>query len=180
MNDGELEVLIALVRSVQVPDWRCVVEFGVNEGRTAKAILDNVADVARYVGIDVLPGYVTAKAVQRREVPLQAGHMVSKNDRRFRLSVTPRGSFDLSADDLSALANGLIDVAFIDGDHGWRGVLHDTLLAQQVVRPGGMIIWHDYHGLGTVDVREVVEVFAANGRNIQHVAGTWLAFERVP
>lgn len=179
MNDGELEVLIALVRSVQVPDWRCVVEFGVNEGRTAKAILDNVEDVARYVGIDVLPGYTTAKAVQRREVPAKAGHMVGANDRRFRLSVTPRGSFDLTAAALSELASGPVDVAFIDGDHGWKGVLHDTLLARQVVRPGGIIIWHDYHGLDTVDVREVLETFSANGSNIQYVAGTWLAFERV-
>ena len=59
LNKGELETLIALMRSV-CP--RHVIEFGVNVGRTAKAILANVAGIESYTGIDVMPGYVPAKA----------------------------------------------------------------------------------------------------------------------
>ena len=66
MNPGELEVLIALIASVNPRD---VLEFGVNEGRTAAAILEHVPTVIQYTGVDVEPGYVTPLPAQRREVP---------------------------------------------------------------------------------------------------------------
>lgn len=170
LNPGELEVLIALVRSVNA---RHVIEFGVNVGRTAKAILANVVTVEDYTGIDVTPDYRPSKAVQRHEVPDRPGELVTC-DPRFRLIVTPRGSLDLTADDLQ-----LCDAAFIDGDHGHEAVMHDTALAGALVRSGGIIIWHDYHDLGTVDVKTVLDAYYRAGHAIVHVAGTWLAFERV-
>lgn len=169
MNEGELEVLVALARSVQP---RVAIEIGVNEGRTAKALLDNVSSLTRYIGVDVLPGYVPAPVVQRREVPAAPGHL-AKDDARFELLLKRRGSLDLGVKDLPSA-----DFVFIDGDHGFEAVLHDTLLARSLVREGGMIVWHDYHGLDTVDVRKVLERFAADGDPIQHVDNTWLAFER--
>ena len=170
MNKGELEILIALMRSV-CPQH--VIEFGVNEGRTAKAILANVAGVERYTGIDVAPGYVPAKAVQRNEVPAFPGALV-EDDPRFELIVRARGSLDLAAADLAPC-----DAAFIDGDHGREAVLHDTALARALVRPGGIIVWHDYHELGTVDVKTVLDDMSQAGDTIMHVEQTWLAYERV-
>jgi methyltransferase family protein len=169
MNPGELEVLIALVRSVSP---RHVIEIGVNAGRTAKAILANVPGIERYTGIDVLPGYVPEKVVQRREVPANPGEMV-KDDARFQLVLRPGGSLDLTPWDLS-----FAEVVFIDGDHGHRAVERDSALATEIVRRRpGMIIWHDYHDLGTVDVKPVLDNLHRDGRNIVHVEGTWLAFE---
>jgi predicted O-methyltransferase YrrM len=170
MNPGELEVLVALVRSVEP---RHVIEFGVNVGRTAKAILANVVTVEDYTGIDVTPDYVPSKPVQRHEVPARPGELVT-SDPRFRLIVTPRGSLDLAPGDLQPC-----DAAFIDGDHGREAVAHDTALAGAVIRPGGIIIWHDYHDLGTVDVKAVLDSYYRAGHAITHVAGTWLAFERI-
>ncbi len=170
MNPGELEVLVALVRRAEP---KVMIEFGVNEGRTARALLDNVPSLARYVGVDVEPGYVTAKAVQRREVPRDAGHL-AREDARFDLVLRPRGSLDLMPDDLPEAG-----AFFIDGDHGFEAVLHDTMLARALARPGAIIIWHDYHGLDTVDVRRVLEGFSRWGAPIQHVENTWLAFEVV-
>ncbi len=170
MNESELETLVALVASVKP---KGVLEFGVNTGRTAKAILRHVPGIQCYQGIDVLPGYVTERLVQRKEVPEDPGHL-ARGDSRFRLVLSAQGSLDLTAADLQRC-----DAAFIDGDHGRRAVEHDSRLARQLVRPGGIIIWHDYHDLGNVDVREVLHEQAAAGANIQHVKGTWLAFERV-
>lgn len=169
MNDGELEVLVALARSIAP---KVMIEIGVNEGRTAKALLANVPTLTRYVGVDVLPGYVPAREVQRREVPAAPGHL-ARDDDRFELVLKRRGSLDLTIDDLPPA-----DVIFIDGDHGFEAVLHDTLLARRRVRHGGLIVWHDYHGLDTVDVRKVLERFAADGDPIQHIDNTWLAVER--
>lgn len=194
MNKGEREVIIGLMRSVKP---RRVIEFGVHTGGTALGILRNVRTIETYVGIDVPSGYVTDKVVQRGEIPVQAGQHVL-GDERFVLMVRPRGSFDIDARELvavnepdergSALRSearaidddrGWYDAVFIDGDHGRAGVEHDTALAREVVRPGGIIIWHDYHDLGTVDVREVLNEQRAAGHDIKHVEGTWVAFERV-
>jgi predicted O-methyltransferase YrrM len=171
MNPGELEVLIALVRSVSPHH---VIEIGVNAGRTAKAILANVPGIERYTGIDVMRGYVPEKAVQRHEVPADPGELVNDDD-RFELVLRRRGSLDLMPWDLS-----FAEAMFIDGDHGRLAVRHDSALAVEVVRRRpGIIIWHDYHTLGTVDVKPVLDAFRLDGRDIVHVEGTWLAFERL-
>lgn len=167
MNPGELEVLVALVASVQP---KGVLEFGVNTGRTAQAILEYVPGIEHYEGVDVPFGYVPAKAVQKNEVPDRPGFMV-EGDPRFKLLLPEGGSINLSATDLSAC-----DAVFIDGDHSREGVLNDTTLALQVVRPGGIVIWHDYHDLGTVDVREVMHEKLAVGWPLSYIRGTWLAY----
>lgn len=170
LNTGELEVLVALVSSVKP---RHVIEFGVNIGRTAKAILANVPGIEAYTGIDVTPDYVPSKPVQRHEVPALPGELVL-DEPRFRLIVKPRGSLDLTPHDLEPA-----DAIFIDGDHGHAAVMHDTALAGAVIRTPGIIIWHDYHDLGTVDVKTCLDAYYRAGHKIAHVAGTWLAFERI-
>jgi predicted O-methyltransferase YrrM len=170
MNPGELEVLIALLRPHRP---RHVIEFGVNVGRTAKAILANVPGIERYTGIDVPADYVPEKPVQRGEVPTAPGDLVN-GDPRFALIIRPRGSHDLTPAELEPA-----DAAFIDGDHSRAGVLNDTALARAVLRPGGMIIWHDYHDRGTVDVREVLDEMFRDGEPIARVERTWLAFQQL-
>jgi|SRR6185295_15396293 len=168
-NAGELDRLVALVLSVSP---RTMIEFGCNEGRAAATLLLNVPSIERYVGIDVLPGYVTIRECQRKEVPAEPGKYALE-DPRFQLIVRPRGSFDLAPADLP-----LADVAFIDADHSRAGVLNDYDLAKVAVRQGGIIIFHDDNGLGAVEVSETLDELAACGAPIAHVANTWLAFER--
>lgn len=165
-----MDILIHLIRSVEA---RTVVEFGCNNGRTAAAVLRNVPDIERYVGIDVLPGYSFACKVQAQEIPAKAGELAA-GDVRFELVVRQRGSFDLGAADLPAC-----DVVFIDGDHSRAAVMNDRALAKAIVRPGGLIIYHDDNGLEVVDVSSVLDSLADEGADIVHVAGTWLAYERV-
>lgn len=169
MHDGELDVLISLLKSV---DARCVAEFGCNNGRTAAAILRNVATVERYIGVDVKPGYSFACKVQAREVPLVPGDL-ALDDPRFELLLRKRGTMDLTAADLPKC-----DAIFIDGDHSERAVRHDYALARSVVRSGGIIVFHDDNGLDVVDVSRVLDDLSDCGADITHVSGTWLAFER--
>lgn len=148
-------------------------EVGCNNGRTAAAVLRNIEGIEQYVGVDVLPGYSFACKVQAKEVPVKAGDLAF-SDERFKLIVRDRGSFDLRADDLPAC-----DVVFIDGDHSREAVMNDRGLALAIVRPGGLIIYHDDNGLDVVDVSRVLDGLAEDGAEIVHIAGTWLAYEAV-
>jgi predicted O-methyltransferase YrrM len=169
-NAGELDVLVTLIASVEP---KTVIEFGCNEGRAAATILHNVPSITHYVGIDVLPGYVTIMPCQRREIPADPGHF-ALDDARFQLLLCARGSFDLMPDDLPGA-----DACFIDADHSRDGVLNDYALAKAKVRPGGIIVFHDDNGLPVVQVAETLDELYADGANIKHVAGTWIAFEVV-
>lgn len=170
-GNKDLETLVALIRSVNP---RHVIEFGVNVGRTAKAIMANVPGIERYTGIDVPLDYVPLLALQLDNAVPNPGEMVLA-DPRFHLVIRPRGSLDLTAADLAPC-----DAVFIDGDHGREAVLHDTMLARALVRPGGIIVWHDYQTLGNVDVKAVLDEMHAAGAAIARVDDTWLAFERKP
>ncbi len=39
---------------------------------------------------------------------------------------------------------GKMDLVFVDGDHHYDSVVKDTQTAFQLIRPGGIIVWHDY------------------------------------
>lgn len=167
-NPGELEALLHLFESVEP---RVVVEFGVHEGRNAVAALRNIASIERYVGVDVAVGYQTRMEVQRREVPALPGRLALDKE-RFELIVTPRGTFDLTHEHLPAAC-----AVFIDADHSRAGVEHDTALARAIVRPGGILIWHDDNCLPVVEVTQTLNDM--KGHDIRHVEGTWLSYERV-
>lgn len=176
VNEGELETLIALIRMVKEP--RRVLEIGVNVGRTAKAIMANVPGIKHYIGVDVPLSYKPILALQNNNAVPNPGEMVL-DDPRFQLIIRPRGSLDLTPEELPPC-----DVVFIDGDHGWAAVEHDSQLARRVVRGGGIIIWHDYHDIGNVDVKAVLDEFNERtkakfnlGDILYHVENTWLAFQ---
>lgn len=168
LNAGELEIIIALIRSAAQQDT--VVEIGLAEGRTAKAILRELPDLRRYIGVDTDPGYHPKLASQRTERSDVPGYL-ALDDARFDRWLLPHGSLDLTPEDFPP-----IDAVFIDGDHSSEVVRHDSDLARAIVRPGGVIVWHDCHNQG-VEVTRVLQVDCRHGHDIRHVEGTWLAFE---
>jgi predicted O-methyltransferase YrrM len=165
MVEGELEQLLALINSVKPAS---MIEFGVNIGLTAVAVLANFPDIKRYVGVDVEFDHPLEIPAQQTEVPKEPGILV-KGDQRFELVIRIEDDSNIS---------GLFDVAFIDGDHGKHAVMKDYTLARRLVRQGGIIIFHDYTN-PTVEVTEVLDALYKEGRNLKHVHGCWLAFEYV-
>jgi predicted O-methyltransferase YrrM len=170
LNDRETALVVELIASVAP---RVVFEFGVNLGITARAILEATPSIKRYVGIDVRWGFSTTLECQRKEVPVNAG-LYAASDPRFFLLHCEHGSCELEPDDLEPT-----DAVFIDGDHSAAGVLADSLLARRILRPGGIIVWHDYGNEG-VEVTAVLDRLAAEGWPICHPPETWLAYMRNP
>lgn len=169
LNFGELEIIIALVRSV-IP--HTVIEIGLAQGRTALAILREIPQIERYVGIDTLPGYQPKLKEQLYERSEEPGYL-AMSDPRFEQWLRPRGTLDLMPWELPAA-----DAVFIDGDHSSEVVAHDSCLARSATKQGGIIIWHDA-GNESVEVRSVLEQDWARGCDIKVIEGTWLAFERI-
>jgi predicted O-methyltransferase YrrM len=167
---GEMEVFLDLIAKHRP---RVVVEFGVNRGRNAAAVLRNFDFVEKYVGIDVLPGYLTGMKCQRNEVPLNAGELAS-HDPRFHLRLSKNGSYDLADGDLPAC-----DFVFIDGDHSRAGVLNDHAIAMSHIRCGGVILFHDDNGRPEVQVTETLAELRKAGYKITHIDGTWFALQEV-
>lgn len=170
LSDIETSLLLALIKSVKP---RTVIEIGCQQGRTAKTILDHMPHLQSYIGIDIPFGKRPTLLCQRSEVPYTAGLWVA-NDTRFSLLVSEHGSLDLSHMDLEPC-----DALFIDGDHSANAVLHDSHLAHALVRPGGIIIWHDY-GNPAVEVTMALDLLSTqDGWLIHHIEGTWLAYRRI-
>jgi predicted O-methyltransferase YrrM len=73
---------------------------------------------------------------------------------------------------------GFFDSVFIDGGHAYDIVGNDTRLAIELVRPGGLVIWHDYCPLPEVtrvcgSTRDVVGFIAESYEEIA------LSFDRL-
>jgi predicted O-methyltransferase YrrM len=170
LNEIETGLLVTLIKSVKP---RVMIEIGCQEGRTAKIILDNVMTLETYIGIDLETGCEPTLACQRSEVPQSAG-VYASNDPRFWLLTNERGSLGIGPQDLEPA-----DAIFIDGDHSAKAVAHDSFLSRALIRPNGIIIWHDYSN-PSVEVTQVLDGLVNQGWPIVAIENSWLAFCRIP
>jgi predicted O-methyltransferase YrrM len=167
LNAHETAILLALVNSVAP---RVMIEFGCNQGITAKRLLENVPSLQKYIGIDVPHGHRATLPCQQSETPLNAGWYAADDPRFFLLLARSQ-----------SLRSGYLepcDVVFIDGDHSEAAVLHESRLARRLVRTPGLIVWHDYSN-PHVEVTHALDHLQYEGWPINCVENSWLAFMRV-
>lgn len=75
---------------------------------------------------------------------------------------------------------GRIDLAFIDGSHAYSYVANDTAKALRMVRPGGMVLWHDYGDpCRAPGVFRFLNELSAR-LPLRQIEGTTLVYYRVP
>ena len=129
-----------------------------------------------------LPPENAAKAV----LPLACGDLtyINKSASGARISEQTRtgkitqlygdsGTFDFSP------YYGKVDVMFVDGAHSYEYVLSDTEAAYKMVKPGGLILWHDYDSRWWPGVtRAINQLQAQDARfaNIRNIENTALCF----
>ena len=71
-----------------------------------------------------------------------------------------------------------MDLCFIDGGHTYTHVRSDTANALKVLRPGGVILWHDYN-MQHREILRFLDEFAINNK-LYHVEGTRLVLHLTP
>jgi len=171
LQEVELRSLIRLLEGCE-----SMMEIGCQNGRTARVLLNSVPTLKRYIGVDIPFGTLPGSPVQRNEVPVQPGEYALQNP-RFQLICRHRGSFAIEPFEITD--KGKLDAVFIDGDHSRNGVERDTALALAVLKPGGLIVWHDDHDMPVVDVSAVLDEFnRLQHWDIHRIEGTWIAYRR--
>jgi predicted O-methyltransferase YrrM len=132
--------LTCFIERVAAEKPKVVLEIGTARGGTL-FLLSRVADPSAIIISLDLPGgkfgggYPAWKSTLFRKIvgPKQTLHLIRGNSHEH-------SSFEAVS---RALAGRAVDVLFIDADHSYEGVKTDLLQYQSLVRPGGIVGFHD-------------------------------------
>ena len=157
-----------------------IFEFGTYNGMTTLQMAMNApADAAIYT-LDVPPervsgiklgltdGYVARKA---GAFHVEIGHYFKDSTYASRITQLLGDSTKF---DFSLYVNSM-DLVYIDAGHAYECVKSDTENALRMLKPHGVILWHDYLSVLDPDVTQCLYEYAKGGLRIHHLRGTRLA-----
>lgn len=166
--------LVSLVTIAQFIKARTVLEIGTWDGNTTLNLAANTPPDARIVTVD-LP--VDWKGGFQIEVPEDHQNVTDRaaTGRQYRQTEYQAKITQVLGDSAKldwAQLPCPFDLAFIDGCHSYEYATLDTANALAHMRPGGVIIWHDYGQIPEVS-RAVDEVRGL--KLVKAIRGTRLA-----
>ncbi|HEU0078646.1 MAG TPA: class I SAM-dependent methyltransferase [Longimicrobiaceae bacterium] len=162
-------------------------EFGTATGKTAYLWARNSGPEARVTTLTLAPDQVAAYAGDAADSDEGTRTALAESVfTRFFYTGTPvEGKVEqLFADskqlDVEPYA-GSFDLVFVDGSHAYSYVKSDTEKALRMVRPGGVVLWHDYRGPQgpTADVYTYLNELGAS-LPLVRLEGTSLVAYRAP
>lgn len=137
------EELAELVREVRKLKPQTVLEIGTARGGTLLLWTRLAQRNATIVSID-LPGGKFGGGYSGRQAAIYR-RFAGKDQRLYLLRLDSHAQPTL--DKTKQLFGGRpVDLLFIDGDHTYEGVKQDWEMYSQLVRPGGMVVFHDIAG----------------------------------
>ncbi len=175
----------AWILAVLAKDARRLFEFGTCTGKTAYLWARNQAPDGTVTTLTLSPDQLSS--YQSAAGDDSAAESYAREESRFTRFLysgtdAERRVVQLYGDSKQfdeAPFQGACDVVFVDGSHAHSYVVSDTAKALSMVRPGGLVLWHDYSP-------ECPGVFRALNRlaarlPLVHIQGTTLvAYRRDP
>src|SRR5690606_21451877 len=136
-----------------------VLEVGSFRGHTAKVLAQHTPQEARIVAFD---------RDERHGGAYRNSPLAAKIDRRV-------GEVSQEA---FAGEEGVYDLIFLDADHTYEAVRHDTQILLPLLGPTGVFVWHDYANWGRFSRKNGVPEYLhelADQRPVVAIDGAWLA-----
>jgi hypothetical protein len=160
-----------LVAAARIVDARKYCEFGTYLGQTTLNLMRNAHPDATITTID-LPAPIEHEGAADQEV--SDWHFAAPR-MMFEGTEYERRISRLLMDSRTWLYGGPhdVDFVFIDGGHDFPTLDADTLNAFHMLKPGGVIAWHDY---GNGDCQRLTEYLDGLEHPCVHVAETMLVF----
>lgn len=178
LDAQEVLAMCAIVSHVKA---KSLIEVGTSDGNTTLNLVANGAKDASITTLD-LPedwqgGFEIHVPEMLKNVTDRAKVGIQYRQSAYAGQVTQVFG-DSAKADYSKFA-GPFDFAFIDGCHFYDYVKVDTENCQKHMRPGGLIVWHDYGMIEDVS-RAVDEWSRQTGIPVSIVTGTRLAVAKMP
>jgi predicted O-methyltransferase YrrM len=168
----ELATLLAISSATRA---RRILEVGTYNGNTALNLAANAPDDAVVITLDLPPADADrgALAVPDRFNNTQAHWAVGSHYRGTEHEHKIKQIYgDSTVVDWSTFVSEPLDLVFVDGCHYRPFVESDTNNALRHLRPGGIVVWHDYGYFK--DVSDYVDEVAER-MNVYAIGGTRLA-----
>jgi predicted O-methyltransferase YrrM len=180
-TDSEAWILAVLAKRANL-----LFEFGTCTGKTAYLWARNAPSSARIVTITLAPDNVADYKPESSDDAKDQEYAVRESSHTsFMYSGTAVESKveqlfgDSKTLDVTPWA-GQCDIVFVDGSHAYSYVVSDSEKALELVRPGGLVLWHDYAGpKHSPGVYRALNELAAR-LHIVRIQGTALAAYRRP
>ena len=181
VSDEEAWVLGALAKGAHR-----IFEFGTCTGRTTWILAENSPADARV-------GTLTLASGQHGEYEHEAGDDATARD--FALAESRFDEFYYTGTSVEGKVDQIFgdskhfdesewvdrcDLVFVDGSHAYSYVLSDSRKAIRMVKPGGLVLWHDYRGPYRRDTLDVYRALNELAREwpLAHVRSTAFAAYR--
>jgi predicted O-methyltransferase YrrM len=148
-TDAEAWVLSVLSKHVE-----CAFEFGTCTGKTAYLWARNSPPNARILTLTLAPEQ--AKSATYGETDSRKAGIRAEEESAFTQFLYSGTDVEAKITQLYGDSKefdetpyiGSCDLIFIDGSHAYSYVESDTRKALKMIRPGGVIVWHDYRWPG--------------------------------
>lgn len=169
----ELNCILMAMREV---DAKKVLEIGTFDGNTTVNIAANLPEGGEVVTVDLPVEETTEYSIaiddpSKRNVTdrkiVGAQFKAHPAGKRVRQVFGDTAKLDWKA------FGGPFDMIFIDGCHAYEYVKSDTEKALSVVRPGGIVLWHDYAEMDSVS--NAVDEFRDRFQSLCALAQTRIA-----
>ena len=166
----------ALVALMQVSDAKRVFEFGTYKGVSTTQLALNIADNGMVFTLDLPedhPAYtLSIPKAEEREIAAEGGKgILIPSDLLTKVTFLRA---DSALFDTTPYLESM-DMVFVDGAHSYDYVKNDTEKGLEMLRPGGVIAWHDC----IPSHPDVVRYLKESGLNPRLVCGTTIAFSKI-